>query len=100
MMRRTFWVSGTLLLLRPGVEAQTKSLTWEQVRERFETSNPTLLAGKLNVDESKAQEITAFLRPNPTFTVSADGTQIVPHKGVWQPLAGTFDTPATRSLNA
>ena len=100
MIRRTFWLSGMLLvLLRPGAEAQVKSLTWEQVRERFETSNPTLLAGKLNVDESKAQEITAFLRPNPTFTVSADGTQIVPHKGVWQPLAGTFETPSISYLH-
>jgi outer membrane protein, heavy metal efflux system len=100
MIRRTFWLSGMLLvLLRPGAEAQVKSLTWEQVRERFETSNPTLLAGRLNVDESKAQEITAFLRPNPTFTVSADGTQIVPHKGVWQPLAGTFETPSISYLH-
>ena len=100
MVRRTFWLSGMLLvLLRPGAEAQVKSLTWEQVRERFETSNPTLIAGRLNVDESKAQEITAFLRPNPTFTVSADGTQIVPHKGVWQPLAGTFETPSISYLH-
>jgi len=100
MSRRTFWLSGMLLvLLRPGAEAQNQSLTWEQVRERFETSNPTLLAGKLNVDESKAQEITAFLRPNPSFTVSADGTQIVPHKGVWQPLAGTFESPSISYLH-
>ena len=88
-----------LVLLRPGAEAQVKSLTWEQVRERFETSNPTLLAGRLNVDESKAQEITAFLRPNPTFTASADGTQIVPHKGVWQPLTGTFESPSISYLH-
>src|SRR5246127_2803923 len=100
MIRRTFWLSGMLLvLLRPGAEAQNKALTWEQVRERFETSNPTLLAGRLNVDESTAQEITAFLRPNPTFTVSADGTQIVPHKGVWQPLTGTFETPTISYLH-
>jgi len=99
MIRRTFWLSGMLLVLLPGAEAQNQSLTWEQVRERFETSNPTLLAGKLNVDESKAQEITAFLRPNPTFTVSADGTQIVPHKGVWQPLTGTFETPSISYLH-
>ena len=100
MIRRAFWLSGMLLmLLRPGAEAQNKSLTWEQVRERFETSNPTLIAGRLNVDESKAQEITAFLRPNPTFTVSADGTQIVPHKGVWQPLAGTFESPSISYLH-
>jgi cobalt-zinc-cadmium efflux system outer membrane protein len=99
-MRRTLWLSAMLLLLRPGVEGQNKApLTWEQVRERFETSNPTLLAGKLNVDESKAQEITAFLRPNPTLTLLADGTQIAPHKGVWQPFAGTFESPGISYLH-
>jgi outer membrane protein, heavy metal efflux system len=100
-MRRTLWLGGMLLmLLRPGVEAQNKlPLTWEQVRERFETSNPTLLAGKLNIDEAQAQEITAFLRPNPTLTVSADGTQIAPHKGVWQPFAGTLESPGISYLH-
>jgi cobalt-zinc-cadmium efflux system outer membrane protein len=80
--------------------AQTQApLTWEQVRQRFEQHNPTLLAGKLTVDESKAQEITAFLRPNPTFTLSADGTQITPDKGVWRPFAGTFESPSISYLH-
>src|SRR5216684_3184562 len=65
-------------------------LTWEQVRQRLEQNNPTLLAGKLGIDESKAQEITAYLRPNPGFTVLKDGTQIAPYQGVWQPTAGTM----------
>jgi cobalt-zinc-cadmium efflux system outer membrane protein len=70
--------------------AQTPSpMTWDQVRQRFEQNNPTLLAGELNIDESKAQEITAFLRPNPQFTLSSDGTQIAPRNGVWQPFSGT-----------
>ena len=73
--------------------------TWEKVRARFEQSNPTLQAGKVNVDESKAQEITAYLRPNPTFTLSADGTQIAPDKGIWQPLAGTFESPGISYLH-
>jgi cobalt-zinc-cadmium efflux system outer membrane protein len=64
-------------------------LTWDQVRERFEKDNPTLLAGEINVDESRAQEITAYLRPNPQFAVSTDGTQIVPNSGSpWTPLVG------------
>ena len=29
--------------------------TWEQVRDRFEQNNTTLLAAKLNIDELKAQ---------------------------------------------
>jgi outer membrane protein, heavy metal efflux system len=72
--------------------------TWEQVKEQFEVNNATLLAGKLNIDEFKAQEITAHLRPNPDLTVSADGTQIAPSHGVWAPLAGTFVSPGVSYL--
>lgn len=49
-----------------------QAFTWAQVRDKFESSNPTLLAGQINVDESRVQEITAFLRPNPDFTASID----------------------------
>ena len=73
--------------------------TWEQVKDRFELNNPTLLADKLNIDESKAQEITAFLRPNPDLNLSIDGTQIAPHDGVWRPFAGTFETPGISYLH-
>jgi len=76
-----------------------QSLTWENVKDRFELNNPTLLADKLSVDESKAQEITAFLRPNPEFNLTADGTQIAPNKGVWRPFAGTFESPGLSYLH-
>jgi cobalt-zinc-cadmium efflux system outer membrane protein len=66
-----------------------KPMTWQQVRDKFEAANPTLRAGQIGIDESKAQEITAFLRPNPNFTLSTDGTQIARYKGIWQPLTGT-----------
>ena len=56
-----------------------QTLTWEQVRLRFEQNNPTLLAGKLNIDESRAQEITAHLRPNPSLALGVD--QINPFNG-------------------
>jgi outer membrane protein, heavy metal efflux system len=79
-MRKFWWSSLLILLLRHGVHAQGQPpLTWEQVRERFETNNPTLLAGRLNIDESKAEEITAYLRPNPTLTMVVD--QIDPFSG-------------------
>jgi cobalt-zinc-cadmium efflux system outer membrane protein len=61
-------------------------------------SNPTLLADKLNIDESKAQEITAFLRPNPQLSLSIDGTQVAPEKGIWRPFAGTYETPGISFL--
>lgn len=50
----------------------TVALTWEQVKARFEATNPNLKAGQLNIQESKAQEITAYLRPNPDFTFTLD----------------------------
>ncbi len=93
-----FSLTAWLLFAAANAPAQ-QSLTWEQVRARFEQSNPTLLADKLSIDESKAQEITAFLRPNPTFALSADGTQIAPHKGVWRPFAGTFESPTISYLH-
>jgi outer membrane protein, heavy metal efflux system len=99
-MRKLWWSSLFLLLLRPGIEAQSPpALTWEQVRSRFESSNPALLADQLNIEESKAQEITAYLRPNPNFDFTVDGTQIAPSHGVWQPFAGTFESPGINYLH-
>jgi cobalt-zinc-cadmium efflux system outer membrane protein len=72
--------------------------TWDQVRQNFELQNPTLLANQLNIDELKAEEITAHLRPNPTFTFTADGTQVAPSRGVWQPFAGTYLSPGVSQL--
>ena len=76
-----------------------QSLTWDQVKARFEASNPSLKANSLTVDESRAQEITAYLRPNPQFTLSTDGTQIVPDNGVWKPLSGTDVVPNVSYLH-
>ncbi|MGH9612211.1 MAG: TolC family protein, partial [Bryobacteraceae bacterium] len=72
---RLAWRSAFGLLLAvflPGGAFAQQSFTWQQLRARFEATNPTLKAGQLNVDESKAQEITAFLRPNPDFTFTFD----------------------------
>jgi cobalt-zinc-cadmium efflux system outer membrane protein len=55
-----------------GQRAAAQPLTWEQVQQKFEAANPTLRAGQLNIDESKANEITAFLRPNPQLSLSID----------------------------
>jgi cobalt-zinc-cadmium efflux system outer membrane protein len=104
-MKKHLWKYVAVLAMFPRCAlAQTPGpvptpLTWEQVRQRFEQNNPTLLAGKLGIDEFKAQEITAFLRPNPNFTLSTDGTQIAPYKGVWRPFAGTYETPGIGYLH-
>ncbi|HTB96914.1 MAG TPA: TolC family protein [Terracidiphilus sp.] len=68
-------------------------LTWEQVKAKFEAANPALKADADNVDEMQAEEITAFLRPNPQFTLSVDGNQAAPHNGVWTPFKGTTEQP-------
>jgi outer membrane protein, heavy metal efflux system len=100
-MQKTLWRSSALLLLLGfSLEAGAQtSWTWQQVRERFEANNPTLLADKLSIDESKAQEITAYLRPNPDLNLTVDGTQIAPEKGVWRPFAGTFESPGISYLH-
>jgi len=91
--------AAALLFLAPALGCAQQSLTWDQVKARFEAGNPALRADADNVDEMKAEEITAYLRPNPQFTVSADGTQIAPSHGDWQPLAGTFVSPNVSYLH-
>jgi cobalt-zinc-cadmium efflux system outer membrane protein len=89
-------------LLAAGVVSNAsaqKALTWDEIRARFEANNPTLLADKVSIDESKAQQITAYLRPNPQLTLAADGTQIAPYKGVWTPFRGTYETPTVSYLH-
>jgi cobalt-zinc-cadmium efflux system outer membrane protein len=100
-MLRTFW--WFLLLAELGVglavaqatpqstapkpQAWTsQAWTWQQVKDRLELGNPTLLAGKLNISEFQADEITAHLRPNPNLTLLAD--QIDPFQG--GPSRGAF----------
>jgi cobalt-zinc-cadmium efflux system outer membrane protein len=85
-------------LLAPGGLAQ-RALTWEEIKQKFEAANPTLRAAQLSVDESKAQEITAFLRPNPDFTLATDGTQLSSTEGTWQPFAGTQFTGSLSYLH-
>jgi cobalt-zinc-cadmium efflux system outer membrane protein len=83
-----FSALAVLLLLAVPAHGQ-RALTWSEVKQRFEAANPTLRAAQLNVEESKAQEITAYLRPNPQFSLSSDGTQLGPSSGTWVPFAGT-----------
>jgi cobalt-zinc-cadmium efflux system outer membrane protein len=57
--------------LQHNLFAQT-AYTWQQLKDKFEAANPTLKAAQLSIDESRAQEITANLRPNPQFSITAD----------------------------
>jgi outer membrane protein, heavy metal efflux system len=102
-MRRRMWRLYIGLLFAAGCQAQTgtprRALTWQETQEKFRANNPTLLAGQVSIDESRADEITASLRPNPDFTLATDGTQISPSGGVWRPFAGTLFTPSLSYLH-
>jgi cobalt-zinc-cadmium efflux system outer membrane protein len=77
-----------MVCLTQGVFAQ-QSFTWQQIRDKFEASNPTLGAARVGIDESRAQEITAHLRPNPGFTATLD--QIDPFTpNPYRPFANTL----------
>ena len=69
MRRQVHFLMGCCLCV--GAFAQT-ALTWQQVKDKFEADNPNLRAGELNIQESKAEEITADLRPNPDFNAGLD----------------------------
>ena len=74
-----------------------KAFTWQEIREKFETTNPTLQASQIGIRESRAQEITAYLRPNPDVTGLIDqinpfSTQPSPSGGgdAYRPFAFAF----------
>jgi cobalt-zinc-cadmium efflux system outer membrane protein len=93
-----------LLFLGPTIANGQQSLTWDQVKAKFEAANPALKADALGVEELKAAEITAYLRPNPGIGLSSDGLQLAPHSAPglgthWQPLTGTQLVPSINYLH-
>ena len=76
---------GVVLFLPLALSGQTP-LSWQDVKQEFEASNPTLRAARLNIDESRAEEITAYLRPNPNASTGVD--QIVPFSTQPSPTSG------------
>jgi outer membrane protein, heavy metal efflux system len=76
--KRLCMASMGLAFLVPSGLAQ-KALTWQEVRDKFEAANPSLHAGQIGIDESRASETTAYLRPNPNLALLAD--QIDPFPG-------------------
>ncbi len=87
-MRRFVWILVTAACVTAGARAQT-ALDWQQVQARFQAANPALRAGLLNIDEARAAEITAYLRPNPNLTAGLD--QLQPFTfNPYRPLTGAF----------
>jgi cobalt-zinc-cadmium efflux system outer membrane protein len=83
----------------PGSIFGQTAFTWQQIKDRFATANPTLKAAQLNIDESRAAEITAYLRPNPDFNLTTDGVQITRNLGIWRPFSGVVETSGVSYLH-
>ncbi len=75
LLRRLFMgllFAGCFVEAMSGQSTGPKTMTWQQARAAFEKSNPTMQAARLGIEQSKDDEITAYLRPNPDLTVSLD----------------------------
>ncbi len=93
--RLQFWPPPAWLLLVCIFTQQTqaqKAFSWNEIRDRFKQTNPTLLAGQVNIDESRAEEITAFLRPNPDLSFSLDQFTVFRTPNTpYRPLSGVLE---------
>jgi cobalt-zinc-cadmium efflux system outer membrane protein len=78
-LTRCLWIVAAIAGAVPGGAFAQNALTWQQVKDRFEATNPTMLAARIGIDESKAQETTAYLRPNLDMTTTLD--QFAPFSG-------------------
>ncbi len=92
-MRRLIWIIPAALLnvaaCLAQVAAPAQALTWRETQERFRANNSTLLAGQVSIEEARAQEISAFLRPNPDMTFGWD--QINPFTtNPYRPIAQSY----------
>ena len=70
-------VAGVMLCIATTTAAAQTALTWDQVRVRFLAANPTVRAGQVAVEEARADEITAHLRPNPEVSGAFDQFPLV-----------------------
>jgi cobalt-zinc-cadmium efflux system outer membrane protein len=72
------------------VRAQHPSFTWDQIRDKFLSTNPTLQAQAQSIESSRAGEITAGLRPNPQFQNDTSSATI----GIYQEFEIAGKRPA------
>jgi cobalt-zinc-cadmium efflux system outer membrane protein len=76
---RCVWMVVAIAGIVPTKAFAQQPLSWQQIKDRFEATNPTLRAARIGIDEARAQEVTAYLRPNPDMTTTFD--QIAPFSG-------------------
>lgn len=90
------WSVFASLFLQAGVclaqvAATPRPLTWGETVAKFKANNPALQAGQLSVDEARAQETTAYLRPNPFVNLGWDQLALYALDGsAYRPLANHY----------
>lgn len=65
-------IIGLLLICLSVVAGSAQALSWQDAQQKFLANNSTLLAGRVSIEEARAQEISSFLRPNPDMTLGWD----------------------------
>jgi outer membrane protein, heavy metal efflux system len=88
--RSLFLVLAISVWFCPAVCAQQPSFTWEQLRDKFLNTNPTLRAQEQSIASSRASEITSALRPNPQFQNDTSGATL----GIYQEFEVAGKRPA------
>jgi cobalt-zinc-cadmium efflux system outer membrane protein len=84
--------------MAPGILAQ-KTLNWEQAKRELDANNPTLRASQIEIQEARADEITAYLRPNPDLTLSLDQISPLFYSGYpYRPLSEAIPLVETSYL--
>jgi cobalt-zinc-cadmium efflux system outer membrane protein len=98
-IRRLLIGAGMVAWMATAGVAQKKTLTWDEAKRELDTANPTLRAARIGIQESRADEITAFLRPNPDLTMyvdqvspiyQADGGPLRPFSDALPFVAGSY----------
>jgi cobalt-zinc-cadmium efflux system outer membrane protein len=75
VQRRNWRVAIPLLIAATTLaqnSGQQKTITWQAAQDEFRANNSTLQASGITVDEARAEEITAYLRPNPDVNFGWD----------------------------
>jgi outer membrane protein, heavy metal efflux system len=80
----------TSACLGTAAHAQQQSFTWDQIRDKFLSTNPTLQAQSQSIESIRAGEITAGLRPNPQIQNDTTSATI----GIYQELEMGGKRPA------
>jgi cobalt-zinc-cadmium efflux system outer membrane protein len=86
------WLVICVVACWASVSFAQKTLTWEEAKRQFIAANPSLNAGRIGVQENRAEEVTAYLRPNPEITLLVDQIAPFPYNGYpYRPF--TFSEP-------